>query len=242
MSTQIPNADGLVDYILDFTGSSNRDEIKQCIFLAEMMMRNIELPALRTDPYTTIGTADENGYVPIPADMNRPILFFNQGTAGNTGALAGPWIVYDRIGDRDMITEQLIENLYLNPVNIPQVFRGKFSEVGQVYQFLPGLGAGAIINMYYFTTWPELFALDSEGNEIQNNVVLQSFPEGYVYGTLHNYYYKRKMAEDADKWLAKFNLAYDTVEDQNNKGKWSGGHNKMSSIWQPRRDRRFTAK
>jgi hypothetical protein len=242
MSTQIPNADGLVDYILDFTGSSNRDEIKQCIFLAEMMMRNIELPALRTDPYTTIGTADENGYVPIPADMNRPILFFNQGQPGNTGALAGPWIVYDRIGDRDMITEQLIENLYLTPVNIPQVFRGKFSEVGQVYQFLPGLGAGAIINMYYFTTWPELFALDSEGNEIQNNVVLQSFPEGYVYGTLHNYYYKRKMAEDADKWLAKFNLAYDTVEDQNNKGKWSGGHNKMSSIWQPRRDRRFTAK
>jgi len=242
MSQNIPNAEGLVDYILDFTGSSNRDEIKQCIFLAEMMMRNIELPALRTDPYTTIGVADENGYVPIPPDMNRPILFFNQGTAGNTGSLAGPWIVYDRIGDRDMITQQLIENLYLNPVNIPSVYRGKFSEVGQVYQFLPGLGAGAQINMYYFKAWPELFSPETDGSTVQNNVVLQSFPEGYVYGTLHNYYYKRKMSEDADKWLAKFNLAWDTVEDQNNKGKWSGGHNKMTSIWQPRRDKRFTAK
>ena len=210
----IPDAEGLVDYVLDFTGSSNRDEIKQCIMLAEMMMRNIELPGLRTDPYTTIGTADANGFVPIPADMNRPILFFNQGNGSSTPVAngAGPWIVYDRIGDRDMITEQLIENLYLNPVNIPQVFRGKFSEVGQVYQFLPGLGQGAIINMYYFKTWPLLFSLEGDGvTEVLNNVVLQSFPEGYVYGTLHNYYYKRKMAEDADKWLAKFNLAYDRV-------------------------------
>ena len=324
MSTMIPDAEGLVDYILDFTGSNNRDEIKQCIFLTDMMLRNIELPALRTDPYNTIGTADENGYIPIPADMNRPILFFNQGTAGNGGTLGGPWIVYDRIGDRDMITQQLIENLYLNPVNIPQVYRGKFSEVGQVYQFIPGLGAGAVINLYYFTTFPELFAAQSDnlisttaeitnivgsvspwtitidmtsvvglnvGDEIicvadpgsfgtgttlvtditgntvtavitggtgpilgdivdvtvpagyvSNNVVLQSFPEGYVYGTLHNYYYKRKMSEDADKWLAKFNLAYDTVEDQNNKGKWSGGHTRMTSIWQPRQNRRMTAK
>jgi hypothetical protein len=242
MSANIPDADALVDYVLDFTGSSNRDEIKQCIFLAEMMMRNIELPALRTDPYNTIGVADSNGYVPIPPDMNRPILFFNQGQPGTGGELAGPWIVYDRIGDRDMITEQLIENLYLMPVNIPQVFRGKFSEVGQVYQFLPGIGAGAQINMYYYKSWPELFADNGSGGEINNNVVLQSWPEGYVYGTLHNYYYKRKMPEDADKWLAKYNLAYDTVLDQNNKGKWSGGHNKMTSIWQPRRDRRFTAK
>lgn len=318
----IETADELVTYIKDFTGSQNDDEIKQCIFLAEMMMRNIELPALRTDPYTTIGVADANGYVPIPPDMNRPILFFNQGTPGNTGALAGPWIVYDRIGDRDMITMQLVENLYLNPVNIPQVFRGKFSEVGQVYQFLPGLGGGAQINMYYFKAWPELFTpipneivsaagtistvtgsgpwtvtitglSDTNGlsqgievtatagtgslgtgtavissivsstsvtitvtggtapttgtitnltvinQTLQTNVVLQSFPEGYVYGTLHNYYYKRKMTDDADKWLAKYNLAYDTVEDQNNKGKWSGGHNRLTSIFQPRVSRRF---
>lgn len=244
MSTMIPDAEGLVDYVLDFTGSKDRDEIKQCIFLTDLMLRNIELPALRTDPYTTIGVADSDGYVPIPPDMNRPIVFFNQGQPGTGGnaSYAGPWIVYDRIGDRDMITEQLIENLYLNPVNIPQVYRGKFSEVGQVYQFLPGLGGGALINMYYYTTFPELFSLDTDGNEILNNVVLQSFPEGYVYGTLHNYYYKRKMAEDADKWLAKYNLAYDTVEDQNNKGKWSGGHTRMTSIFQPRRDRRYTTR
>jgi hypothetical protein len=247
MSTQIADATALVAYIEAFTGSSNDQEIKQCIYLTEMMMRNIELPALRTNPYTTFGVADQNGFVPIPPDMNRPILFFNQGlistTPNNTNtSTAGPWIVYDRIGDRDMIGDQMIENLYLKPINIPQVYRGKFSEVGQNYEFLPGLTQGAVINMYYFTTWPELFSLDTSGNPILNNVVLQSFPEGYVYGTLHNYYLKRKMADDANGWLAKFNLAWDTVEDQNNKGKWSGGHNRLTSIFQPRKDRRYTAR
>jgi len=241
MSTQIANATALVEYVKQFTGSTNDAEIKQCIFLTEMMLRNIELPALRTDPYTVTGVANAQGFVPIPADMNRPILFFNQGNSGS-GSNSGPWIVYDRIGDRDMIGEQMIENLYLKPLNIPQVYRGKFSEVGQYYEFLPGLGQGAIINMYYFTTWPELFSLDTNGDPILNNVVLQSFPEGYVYGTLHNYYLKRKMADDSNGWLAKFNLAYDTVEDQNNKGKWSGGHNRLTSVFQPRKDRRYSAK
>ena len=238
MSNLFPISTGtdLVQYVEQFTGSSNDNEIKQCIYLTELMLRNIELPALRTNPYTTTGVADSNGYVPIPADMNRPILFFNQG-GGN-----GPWLVYDRIGDRDMIGDQMIENLYLKPVNIPQVYRGKFSEVGQVYEFLPGLTQGQIINMYYFTTWPFLFSTASDNTTIDTNVVLQSFPEGYVYGTLHNYYLKRKMADDANGWLAKFNLAWDTVEDQNNKGKWSGGHNRLTSIFQPRKDRRYSAR
>ena len=242
MSTMIPDATALVAYIESFTGSSDDQEIKQCIYLAEMMMRNIELPALRTNPYTTIGYADQYGNVPIPPDMNRPILFFNQGTAqsGNTGV--GPWIVYDRIGDRDIITETLISNLYLSPINIPAVYRGKFGEVGQTYEFLPKLGENQPINMYYYTTWPLLFSIESDNSVVQNNVVLQSWPEGYIYGTLHNYYYKRKMSDDADKWLAKYNLAWDTVEDQNNKGKWSGGHNRMTSVWQPRKDRRYSAK
>jgi hypothetical protein len=246
MSTQIADANALVAYIEAFTGSSNNTEIQQCIYLTELMMRNIELPALRTNPYTTYGVADVNGYVPIPADMNRPILFFNQGPgtiqgAGQTGS--GPWIVYDRIGDRDMIADQMIENLYLKPINIPQVYRGKFSEVGQSYEFLPGLTQGTVINMYYFTTWPLLFSLESDNiTPVLNNVVLQSFPEGYVYGTLHNYYLKRKMADDAAGWLQKFQLAWDTVEDQNNKGKWEGGHNRLTSIFQPRKDRRYTAR
>jgi hypothetical protein len=42
MSTMIPDADALVTYIKDFTGSSNNEEIKQCIYLTELMMRNIE--------------------------------------------------------------------------------------------------------------------------------------------------------------------------------------------------------
>ena len=96
--------------------------------------------------------------------------------------------------------------------------------------------------MYYFTTWPFLFTTDSNNQPVDTNVVLQSFPEGYVYGTLHNYYLKRKMADDANGWLAKFNLAWDTVEDQNNKGKWSGGNNKLTSIFQPRQQSRYSTR
>jgi len=329
MSTFIPDADALVSYVQSFTGSTNSTEIKQCIYLAELSMRNIELPALRTNPYNTIGTANTYGQVPIPADMNRPILFFNQGSGG-TGPNpngAGPWIVYDRIGDRDIITQTLNQSLYLAPYNIPQVYRGKFSEVGQYYEFLPTLGAGAQINLYYYQTWPLLYSAESDqlisttgtvgtiagsgpwtatitgmtstvglsagstitatagsgsigagggvvtvasvvnGTSITitqtggttptagtitsiiqtnlfvlNNVVLESWPEGYIYGTLREYYLKRKMPEDAAVWESKFQNAWNTVEDQNNKGKWSGGHNKLTSVFQPRKDQRFSTR
>ena len=113
MSTQINDANGLVSYLEDFTGSNNNSEIKQCIYLAELMMRNIELPALRTDPYTTTGTADENGYVPIPANMNKPILFFNQGNTGSS-VNSGPWIVYDRIGLMRLGTQSKIKTTKVN--------------------------------------------------------------------------------------------------------------------------------
>ena len=76
MSTQIADANSLVSFVEDFTGSSNNSEIKECIYLTELMMRNLEIPALRTNPYTTTGIANSSGYVPIPADMNKPILFF----------------------------------------------------------------------------------------------------------------------------------------------------------------------
>lgn len=326
MSTMIPNATALVNYIKDFTGSSNDAEIKQCIFLAELTMRNLEIPALRTNPWTTVGTIDQYGFLPIPADMLKPILFFSQGNPGSGGSGVGPWVVYDRIGERDMIAQQLVAQLYLNPVNIPQVYRGNFAEVGQSYEFTPLLGQGAEVNMYYYTTWPLLFAaaddtlVDATANiatvtgastpwtvtingisdtsgisvgdiievtasvgsfgggvatvtvvnntttitvevvggtgpttgavtnltivdqVIENNVVLQSWPEGYVYGTLREYYLKRKMAEDAAVWESKFQNAWNTVEDQNSKGKWSGGHNKMWSVFQPRQIRRFSTK
>ncbi|CAB4127568.1 hypothetical protein UFOVP94_1, partial [uncultured Caudovirales phage] len=170
-----------------------------------------------------------------------PILFFKQGGTNPASSL-GPWIVYDRIGDRDMITEGLIESLYLKPINIPSVYRGKFSEVGQQYQFLPRLGEGDLVNLYYYRTWPFLFTTDTNSNTVLNNGVLQSFPEGYVYGTLHNYYIKRKSNDDANMYKAKFEESMNIIEDQNSKGKWSGGHNRLTSIFQPRRDRRFTAK
>jgi len=328
MSTMIPNADALVTYIKNFTGSTNDTEIKQCIFLAEMSMRNLEIPALRTNPWTTVGTCASDGSLPIPADMLKPILFFQQGTQTNmSNQGTGPWIVYDRIGERDMISQVLIQNLYMNPVNIAQVVRGQFAEIGQSYNFSPLTTAGTVINMYYYTTWPLLFSqetapyvasstgtvtvtggsgpwtmaitnLQDSGQfgvgeiitatagtgslgtggfvtitsivdgttitatkaggvypgdgtitnvtitnpSVQTNVVLQSWPEGYIYGTLREYYLKRKMADDAAVWASKFDNAWNTIEDQNSKGKWSGGHNKMWSVWQPRQMRRYATK
>ena len=244
--SQIANADALVAFIKQFTGSTNTDEIKECIFLGEMMMRNIELPIQRSDPYSPQfqAVAGEGGLVPIPGDMLKPIVFFQVGgVQGSTQASnMGPWLIYDRIGDRDIIAESLIEALYLKPFNIPAVYRGKFSEVGQNYQFIPALGEGAIVNLYYYRAWPFLFSIDTQGNEVQTNGVLQTFPEGYIYSTLHNYYIKRKAPEDAQIYKAKFEESVNIVEDQNSKGKWSGGHTRLTSIFQPRKDRRFTAK
>ena len=397
----IPTADDLVSYIQDFTGSTNTAEIKKCIFLCELSMRNIELPALRSDPYAVenIGVVDEFGGIPIPGDMNKPILFFKQGqqylttatctgnvgentvilqsipaqsiqpgmlvtgdgiavgckvnavngstigstitlTLNNTAAVnglltfatetqsssqTGPWIVYDRIGDRDIITQGMIAQLYLQPVNVPAVIRGKFSEVGQRYKFLPYVAEGDLINLYYYKAWPLLFApvedtligatglvtgisgsgpwtgvieglTDTTGvtigdqisvtpgegsagtgtitvtavnsltnisfvvmggvspvagavtdvkiinQTVQTNAVLQTWVEGYVYGTLREYYIKRHNLEDAQIYAQKFDNAVNTVEDQNNLGKWSGGHTRLTSVWQPRQYRQYNIK
>lgn len=400
----IPSADDLVDFIKDFTGSTNDTEIKQCIFMAEMSMRNIELPALRSDPYApeNIGIADQYGRVPIPGDMNKPILFFKQGsqvttsatatgTAGqytitltsipdqplqtnmlvsgtgiatgatisaiggqgsigdtitfnapNTGTVSGtivftttgqqssqtgPWIVYDRVGDRDIITQGMIAQLYLQPVNVPAVIRGKFSEVYDSYQFLPYIAQGDLINMYYYKAWPLLFspiedevisntgtvgsitgsgpwtftitgmssvgdlevgdeiyatagtgsfgnnvgtvtvasivsstsitatktggttptagtvtAITQTGLVVESNQVLQTWPEGYVYGSLREYYIKRHNDTDAAIYDAKFKEAWNVVMDQNNLGKWSGGHTRLTSVWQPRQYRQYNIK
>jgi hypothetical protein len=397
----VPTADALVQYIRDFTGSTNDAEIKQCIFLGELSMRNIELPALRSDPYDPeyIGVVDNMGNIPIPGDMNKPILFFKQGTqyittvaatgdsgsttitlaesplrpvnqgmlvtgtgiavgatvvtisglnvtlsAPNTSAVSGnvvfqtpqgdgassqtgPWIVYDRIGDRDIITQGMIAQLYLQPVNVPAVIRGKFSEVGQRYKFLPYVAEGDLINLYYYKAWPLLFApvsdilvsatgtvfsvtgasspwtvvltnlvstaginigdtitatdgtgtinnggiitvlsIDSDtqltvrvtggtipttGNitdvtltnlNTQTNPVLQTFPEGYIYSTLREYYLKRHNEVDAGTYEVKFQQAVSTVSDQNSLAKWSGGHTRLTSVWQPRQYRQYNIK
>lgn len=319
----------LVDYVADFTGSSNQTEIRQCIFLAELSMRNVELPALRSDPYAAenIATADSEGRIDIPADMNKPILFFKQGNPGGASpSPTGPWIVYDRIGDRDIITQGMIAQLYLQPVNVPAVIRGKFSEVGRKYQFLPWIGDGAEINLYYYKAWPLLFSPVDDtvisttgtvgsiagsgpwtatitgmstttgleaGDEIvatagtgslgtggtvtivsvvsnssvtisktggttptagtvtdisitnqivETNAVLQTWPEGYIYGTLREYYIKRHNEQDAATYDAKFREAWNVVEDQNNLGKWSGGHTRFTSVWQPRQYRQYNIK
>jgi hypothetical protein len=399
----IPTGDDLVDFIKDFTGSTNDSEIKKCIFMAELSMRNIELPALRCDPYApeNIGVVNSLGQIPIPGDMNKPILFFKQGsqyqtsatatgisgqttivltsvpqqviqvgmvvtgtgiaagatvyaapsstigsvitltlpnggtvsgtisftTVGSTSSQTGPWIVYDRIGDRDIITQGMIAQLYLQPVNVPAVIRGKFSEVGANYEFLPYVAQGDLINMYYYKAWPLLFAplddtlVSTTGSvnpisgsgpwliaisgmtdtsaltvgdhisatagtgslgtgfttaivtsivnsttiqvsvtggtspsggtitdilivdqTVQNNAVLQTWAEGYVYATLREYYIKRHNPEDAQVYASKYDNAWNIVEDQNNLGKWSGGHTRLTSVWQPRQYRQYNIK
>jgi hypothetical protein len=399
----IPSANDLVDFIKDFTGSTNDAEIKKCIFMAELSMRNIELPALRSDPYApeNIGVADANGRIPIPGDMNKPILFFKQGqqvsttatatgtsgqftilltstpaqalsnnmlvtgtgigtgavitnvstgisgatmtlsvansgtvsgtltfsTTGNYSSQTGPWIVYDRIGDRDIITQGMIAQLYLQPVNVPAVIRGKFSEVYDNYQFLPYIAAGDLINLYYYKSWPLLFSpvqdtvisttgtvgsisgagpwtasitgmvsnaglsigdtifatagtgslgggagvytvasivgstgitftatggttptngtvtnITLTGQDVQTNAVLNTWAEGYVYSTLREYYIKRHNAEDAAVYQQKYDNAWNIVSDQNNLGKWSGGHTRLTSVWQPRQYRQYNIK
>ena len=214
MSFIIPDADSLVTYVKNWTGSSDTTEIQQCIYQAELMLRNIELPSLRSDPYdpTYTATVDSNSSVQIPSDMNKPILFFKQGNNG-TQSSTGPWIVYDRIGDRDIISLSLVAQYYLQPVNLPSVIRGKFSEVGNTYKFLPVVSQGDVINMYYYRSWPLLFTpiYDDQGAQVgtvQNNGVLSSFPEGYVYGTLHCYYTKRHSESDAQVYLQKFEDAW----------------------------------
>ena len=77
---------------------------------------------------------------------------------------------------------------------------------------------------------------------IQNNAVLQTWPEGYVYATLREYYIKRHNQADAAIYQQKFQEAWDVVEDQNNLGKWSGGHTRLTSVWQPRQYRQYNIK
>jgi hypothetical protein len=257
--------------------------------------------------------------------MNKPILFFQTGSTNGQAPFSstGPWIVYDRVGDRDIITMGLVSQFYLSPVNVPAVIRGKFSEVADSYQFVPFVGQGTLINMYYYRAWNLLFTPTTQvisatgtvgsiagsvtsftatvsgmttniglsiGDEIsaaagtgslgvgtvtvtglptgtsitvsvsgttptagtvtnisllgtvQSNQVLQTFPEGYVYGALHEYYVKRHSPEDAQIYKQKFDLAVATVEDQNNLGKWSGGNTRLTSIFQPRRSVTYSIK
>lgn len=239
----LQNYDSLIQEVLAFTGSTDEAEIQRCIRLTELMMRKLELPGLRSDPFDPafIATADDEGNIPIPTDMLKPILFFQQGDSATPSSdnTLGPWIVYDRLGDREIIRRYLIDNLYLKPFNIPAVYRGSFSEVGDKYLFLPRLGAGTKVNLYYYRVWPFLGTQTTDNPPLQvvSNIVLQTFPEGYFYGTMYQYYLKKKNTEEAIKWKASYDEAYGLIEDQNFKGKWSGGTTKLYSNFQPRKNR-----
>jgi len=219
-------------------------EILASIQLAELKMRIIELPALRTNPYgdtPTVLLTDSQGMAPIPADMNKPILFFQETPnssvpPGTPAASMGPWIIYDRVGDREIIRRRMIDQLYVRPFGVPRVIRASFSEVGANYVFTPNPGENVEIKAYYQRTFPFLFGPTSDALNpiVQNNAALASFPEGYMYGTLWAYYDKNKNTDEAQKWNARYEDAYGLIEDQNFKGKWLGGDQHLTSEFQPR--------
>jgi hypothetical protein len=219
-------------------------EILSCIQLCELKMRTIELPALRTDPYGAVPSSlvtDSQGMADIPADMNKPILFFQETPnsevpPGTPAASMGPWIIYDRVGDREIIRRRMIDQLYVKPFGVPRVIRASFSEVGQRYVFTPNPGEGVEIKAYYQRTFPFLFGPTGDALDpiVQNNAALSSFPEGYMYGTLWAYYDKNKNNEEAQKWSARYEDAYGLIQDQNFKGKWLGGDQHLTSEFQPR--------
>jgi hypothetical protein len=224
--------------------TQSSSEILSCIQLCELKMRTIELPALRTDPYgntPTVLTTNAQGMAPIPADMNKPILFFqetpnSQVPPGTPAASMGPWIIYDRVGDREIIRRRMIDQLYVRPFGVPRVIRASFSEVGGNYVFTPNPGENVEIKAYYQRTFPFLFGPtgDALSPIVQNNAALASFPEGYMYGTLWAYYDKNKNNEEAQKWNARYEDSYGLIEDQNFKGKWLGGDQHLTSEFQPR--------
>ena len=218
-------------------------EVMNCIQMCELKMRTLELPALRSNPYDvnnpSILTTNSAGLAPIPADMVFPILFFQETPPQNQAPGAtglGPWIIYDRVGDREIIRRRMIDQLYVRPFGVPRVIRASFSEVGPNYVFTPNPGEGVTIKAYYQKTFPFLFS--PTGDEtvpvVQSNAVLASFPEGYLYGTLQCYYDKNKNVEEAQKWQVRFEESYGLIEDQNYKGKWRGGDQHLTSEFQPR--------
>ncbi len=218
-------------------------EIMSCIQFAELKMRTLELPALRSDPYDianpSVLTVNAQGLAPIPTDMNKPILFFQETPPTNAppgGAGLGPWIMYDRVGDREIIRRRMIDQLYVRPFGVPRVIRASFSEVGKNYVFTPNPGENTVIKAYYYKTFPFLFSPTGDVLDpiVQSNAVLSSFPEGYFYGSLAAYYDKNKNTEEAQKWNGRFDDSYGLIEDQNYKGKWMGGDQHLTSEFQPR--------
>jgi hypothetical protein len=247
-SVTISDPDGVWDNLTFPTAilklpSQSTAEIMASIQLCELKMRTIELPALRSNPYDdatpSVLITDAKGMSPIPADMVFPILFFQESQPSNQqyeGTNLGPWIVYDRVGDREIIRRRMIDQLYIRPFGVPRVIRASFSEVGPNYVFTPNPGENVIIKAYYQKTFPFLFSPTGDATNpiVQSNGILASFPEGYMYGTLQAYYDKNKNTEEAQKWLARFDDSYGLIEDQNYKGKWRGGDQHLTSEFQPR--------
>jgi len=230
--------------ILKLPTQSSMD-IQFCIQFAELSFRTIYLPALRSNPYDPVNPStivtNSNGLAPIPADMNWPIIFFQQTPSsqvppGTLNAGFGPWIIYDRVGDREIIRLSMIDQLYVKPFGVPRVIRANFSEVGPNYLFTPNPGNGTTILAYYVKAFPFLFSptTDSLNPIVQSNAILATFPEGYMYKVLWAYYDKKKNVSEADKWNARFDAAYGLIEDQAMKDLWSGGDRHLSSEFQPR--------
>ena len=132
--------------------TQSTSEIMSCIQLCELKMRTIEIPALRSDPYgdtPAVLLTDAQGMAAIPADMNKPILFFQETPnssvpPGTPAASMGPWIIYDRVGDREIIRRRMIDQLYVRPFGFathkylvePQVVSHQYQQVDHLIDLL----------------------------------------------------------------------------------------------------------
>lgn len=234
MAFFVPSADALVALVQEFTGSTNTTEIQLCISMAEDKIRNVELPINRKE---TILVSDQYSQVPIPGDMNKPVMLYqlNDNPVADQNQSLGPWIVYDRVTDKEIISLKMGQQNYIAPVNIPATMRGQFGEVGCNYILSPRVTKGTEIHCYYYASWPLLFAPDTvTGTTVQMNGVLQTAPELYVYGTLMVYFQKRQQPDKAQMYQQNFEDAWNRLSDQNNIAKSQGGTMRLKSIWSPR--------
>ena len=103
----------------------------------------------------------------------------------------------------------------------------------------PAIGKSTYTKNVLSPLEPEIISRDDIVEEVSNEN-----------GLTYNEYYQRLGDPDLANLREKvefivqnkFKEAVDIVEDQNNKGKWSGGHTRLTSIYQPRTYRRYGLK
>jgi hypothetical protein len=169
---------------------------------------------------------------PVLFSPVQNVVISTTGTVGSISG-AGPWTgavsgMVSNVG-LDIVSEIIAINGVGSLGTGSIVVTGLVGSTGITFSATGGTTpiAGAITNITLIN------------QTVQTNAVLNTWAEGYVYATLREYYIKRHNEQDAQIYSQKYENAYNIVEDQNNLGKWSGGHTKLTSVWQPRQYRQY---